>query len=216
MSAKTIRKGEKTFERYTCVKREGATNCGTIAVSKGDVERTVRDRWLSAMAAAHMKPTGDEVTMSVDDLEATIAATEERIKTLTHDRYVVGKVDESAYDAAYATLSAALDSARSARDSILTAAPKAPPLPVGDVEALADWWGEADNQERRKALAAAIEGVLVNPVVRRGGRIFDANRVIIVWSDKTYDGLATNQDGLTYGMDEAGNLYEIGAFRPVA
>jgi site-specific DNA recombinase len=216
MTAKIIRKDEKTFERYSCSKREGSTNCGTIAVSKPDIEYTVYQRWIVAMSDAHLKPTDDDASVSLDDLETIITATEDRIKILTHDRYVIGKVDDAAYDAAYGALSAVLDSARAAQVLILTAAPKAPPLPLGDVEALEDWWMEADQRDRRKALASAIEGVLVSPAPRRGGRVFNPNRVSIVWSDKTYDGLATKPDGLNYGTDEAGNLYRMGEFQPVA
>ena len=217
MTAKTVRKGDKSFQRYVCAKREGAANCGTIAVSKPDVERTVIERWLVAMSAAHIKPMDDEDSASLDELDATIAATEERIKTLTHDRYVVGKVDDAAYDAAYATLSADLDAARATRASILLVVPKATPLPAGDIDALADWWMDAGQPEHRKALASGIEAVLVNPAVRRGGRTFDPNRVLIYWTTDTYDGLAVNppDDMTTYGVDEAGNLYRIGPFQPV-
>ncbi len=216
MTAKTIRKGEKSFERYVCAKREGAANCGTVAVSKPDIEEAVVLRWIAAMSSAYLKPTSEEDSVSVEDLEAAIASTEDHIKALTHDRYVVGKVDAAAYDAAYATLSAALDSARATRTAALAATPRTAPLPAGDADALADWWNGASQPERRAGLAAAIEGVLVNPVIRRGGRVFDPNRVNIVWTTATYEGLATNPDGLIFGTDEAGNLYELGAFQAIA
>ena len=81
-------------------------------MSKPDCEEAVILRWVAAMASAYLKPTGEDASVSVDDLDATITATEDRIKVLTHDRYVDGKVDAGAYDAAYTTLSATLDSAR--------------------------------------------------------------------------------------------------------
>ena len=40
--------------------------------------------------------------------------------------------------------------------------------------------------DRRKALSDAIDLVLIMPAVRRGGNVFDANRVKVKWSKKIY------------------------------
>lgn len=174
-------KNDQTFERYACVKQPGYANCGKVAVAKDSLDALVARQVLDYVARASME-TGENVAAQIADLEQRMAEDDRSLTELTMARFVQRTLPPAAFEAAQAEL----NQRRSETEARLaelrrTEADKAGALRPGDRDALQTWWDEANLDDRRAALRAALHKVVVNPAKHRGGNRFDESRVELVW-----------------------------------
>lgn len=173
-------KNGEPFERYACVKQPGYANCGGVAVAKNSVDALVTRKVLDYVARASM--AGETDTAEREQLEQVIAEDERGLSDLTMARFVHRTLTDKAFEDAQAVLNHRLSENRVRLDDLRRREEEqAGALLPGDRDALQAWWDDADLDDRRAALRAALHKVVVKPAKRRGGNRFDESRVELVW-----------------------------------
>jgi site-specific DNA recombinase len=175
----------RPFERYCCVRQPGSVNCGGVAAAKNSLDALVRDQWLDFMSNAKLRPI--EVGKSSEELGALVEDLKGRIDTLVEDFYVEKAVHAENFHPAYRKLQERLSDAQAAFESARrNENERCVVVPLGNRQALEEWWEKATGIERRQVLKRDIARVVVNRAKHRGGNRFDPERVKIEWDFSLY------------------------------
>jgi site-specific DNA recombinase len=175
----------KTFPRYQCVKTPGRTNCGKVAASLVAVEKVVRGEFLDFLSRSELRPLPDE--RKVEELQTLVDADLAALVDLTKARFVERSISPEEYDAAHSALQARVDANSKTLDAwTRDETDRAGALRPGSREALEAWWDSASPDDRRVAIGFAVRSVVIHPAKRRGGNVFDTDRVKIGWSYAFY------------------------------
>jgi DNA invertase Pin-like site-specific DNA recombinase len=169
-------KNGQAFERYQCVAQPGSINCGKIAAAKNSLDATVLDELLTFLSRADLRPV--EGGGRAEALRRLAEDDGRALVELTQARFVHRSIGDEEYVGARDALRARVDAA----DAELAAlqrqeAAAALALRPGRREDLEAWWEGASAEDRRAALAASVERIVVMPAKRRGGNVFDRSRV---------------------------------------
>jgi hypothetical protein len=205
----------KIFDRYQCRAGPGLKSCGRMAVSKRSVDEYVIGAWLDAMSAAYLQPVD---TDDRRDLTAEIAAVTAQLAKIARDHYVLGRMPDDVFGPLHDELSlklTELHSTQAARQ--LSAGDRAGILQPGNRQDMEAWWNAASLDERRVAMRRVYGSIELLAAKHRGGRNFDADRLVLHGSNKFYT-LAFEAGTLPDGtaIDEAGNLYDLSFIGPAA
>lgn len=94
----------------------------------------------------------------------------------------------------------------------LSSSPVAQRCRTGTVDELGAWWDNASLTERRRAVKAAFESIVIRKApVKHGGSKFDTGRVELTWRPLSAMGRAMDQADARSAVDDGGNLYTIEA-----
>jgi DNA invertase Pin-like site-specific DNA recombinase len=191
-------KNGKPFERYQCVGQPGMINCGKVAIAKNSTDAYVTERLIDFLATAGLRPLddlgddGELHQLLADDRKALAELVRERFvnRTIGDDAFVPARV---ALEERIATTEQALVVIEQRRERSAIGS-----LPLGDRDALEVWWDKASMEERRHLLAKTLHRVVIHPAKRRGGNVFDTNRVEFDWRwDVWMDSAARFEDHAT-------------------
>jgi DNA invertase Pin-like site-specific DNA recombinase len=175
----------KNFERYQCVKHPGGINCGGIAVALNSIEAYVKDEFLRYLSLSELRPLPDEHRDA--ELRRLVTEDSESLMELTRSRFLERKISGDEYEIVSKELRERIESHKAtlqARERQARLRKRA--LRPGSREDLETWWEAASLEDRRIALRHAIHRVVVDPAKRRGGNVFDKERVRIEWSWSFY------------------------------
>jgi hypothetical protein len=99
---------------------------------------------------------------------------------LLHNCYVLKKLPEKAAEKVPAGLEADIASMHAELRAIDETADIPPRIVAMTVGELAQWWKERTLPEQRRVLKTEMERVVIKPAKRRGGNMFDTERVELV------------------------------------
>jgi site-specific DNA recombinase len=200
------------MDRYVCSNSPGSNSCGHLAVSKHSVEEYVKEQFVLFMASVQVTPE-DQVEQSLAEVEAGIEETRANLRRITRAHYIDGRMPEDVFNEAHDELAERLARFERARESAASRlAKRANLLRPGSQDDIDRWWSEASLEDRRSALAKAIDKVVVDPAKVRGGNKFDTDRVRITWSWEVYErsNFQTGMD-LTLSPDDPESVADVQA-----
>lgn len=181
-SAILVSRPTKRGRGYICRSGPPTNGCGTIRVQAEALEEFVSDRVLARLALpdyrAFLLSWGAEKAASAAE---TVRSSEQRIKDLAWD-YSDGKVPRAAYTAATRALQTRIADAREEgrrADNVYLVAPLTSP------KALVEWWNSASLDQRRTVAGLVLREVQVRPAPIRGAKVFQPERVHIVWHQES-------------------------------
>lgn len=172
--------------RYACVKREDATNCGSVTILAAKTEAQVLEDVVAMIDSGALQRVGSDVDLAtlMQATEAALREDQDRLEQLSRDHYVGDdgfRLSRDEYIAARVPLTERV--AQQERDLAALkrkAATNTRAIPSSEAE-LRAWWGEADLGSRRALLEAVLLGVIVYPVRHRGYNSYDPDRLFYVW-----------------------------------
>ena len=163
---------------YKCHKRPGRDNCGRLSVAAEPVEALVVEAVFQRLAGPQLAEMVGPGDLSVDDDAAAEIATCEGRRTELAEMWAGGELSRAEWMSARRSLDARLDAARRRLARRSGAEALSPYAGSGDL--LRTAWPELSPDQRRSILAAVIDRVTIRPASRRG-RIFDPERVDVIW-----------------------------------
>jgi len=195
MKAASFRQGNgKIFDRYQCFPGPKALPCDRrVAASKESVDRVVVGHFLNFMAATELRPA----EAPGEDLDAELADVQRRLDALL-ELHMDGDLDRDQFRKQNIPLRDRKDELVKAIDRRGTdEAVRAAALRPGNREDIEAWWEAASLEDRRQALAFAIDEIIIRPAAHKGGNKFDSKRVRIVWSNRVYERITAEGRGWT-------------------
>lgn len=173
-------KGQKrpAWATYKCHRRPGRDNCGRLSVAAAPVEALVVEAVFQRLAGPQLVELVSRRDGSSDDaLAVEVAACESR-RTELAELWAAGDLSRAEWMTAKRHLEARLGVAR----RTLARRPGAEALSpyVGSGDLLRTAWPDLSSAQRRAVLAAVVDQVTIRPATRRG-RIFDPERVDVIW-----------------------------------
>lgn len=184
-------------------------------MSKCSVEDYVTDEFFAFMASVKVKPE-DQGERSLAEIEGGFEETEAALHRIARAHCIDGRITEANFIEAHDEQAKKLADFQCARESAESRlAKRTNALRPGSREDIEAWWGEASPEDRRVALAKAIEKVVVDPAKVRGGDRFDTGRLQIFWCWDVYvqayvEGtLSVPDDAEVMFTDEGGNQYDV-------
>jgi site-specific DNA recombinase len=173
-----------SYPAYACTKQPGLNNCGRMSVAEAALDAHVIGELFRFLSMAELAPLpddrrADELRRSLDDDMAAMIE-------LTRARFIERRLEAAAFETVRAELQSRIDGVSSTLAAWeREAESRTVMLSPGDVASLTAWWEAHTLEDRRVALAHAVERITVHPA-RRHGRIFDTERVEIEFSDDVY------------------------------
>lgn len=156
--------------------------CGRVAAHAEKVEEVVVDRMLGFFDRSPLQEVvaaraGSDETSR--ELLATLANLEDRLDKLEHEYFVEELLSKPRFLKLRSELKDRIAEVTSQLESTgQVRAVGRMPVGLGDLRA---WWLTASVEDRRKVLALVIDRIVVHPVSKRGGNVFDEERVEVMW-----------------------------------
>jgi DNA invertase Pin-like site-specific DNA recombinase len=169
------------FPKYSCRPGDGP-NCGKIQASERSVDLVVRDAIIENLTIWSI--ISDEEITDIGDrrieLQQQITEDTQAIEDLTHARYVERFLGDQEYRSTRLVLDERIAQTQNQLKTLM----------VPKEESRFDWFlghGELtwdtlyEPAERKRIVRSLVEKVIIHPVKRRGGNIFDPSRVEVIW-----------------------------------
>ena len=175
---------------YVCASGPPDYGCGKIRINadlfENEVAEQVLARLLMPGSRAALAAAVSRVTSEADEAPVVLREAESKQREAA-DLFASGKINAAQLtqitESTNRTASAARATVRLASQIQHVAGLALDPDPAdGDpTEQMIAWWENATREQKRGVIDTLVEKIFVQPVVKRGSRVFDPSRVEVVW-----------------------------------
>ena len=175
---------------YVCASGPPDYGCGKIRINadlfENEVAQRIIGRLLMPDSRAALRAAVGRVSAEAEAAPTVVRQAEARQREAA-DLFAAGKITAGQLTQITETTSRSAAKARatvrlaSQVQHVAALATEPDPAEGDAAEQMVAWWEGASRDQQRGLIDTLVESILVHPVVKRGSRVFDPDRVEVVW-----------------------------------